>query len=71
MNAWVRDRTTPLLTTEHGSDWEPDLQHHMCVRMQDDRLYVSPAGREKPLKRVLDCGTGTGIWAIDFGMYPA
>lgn len=36
--------------------------------MQDNRLYVCPAGRDKPLKRVLDAGCGTGIWAMDFGM---
>jgi methylase of polypeptide subunit release factors len=35
--------------------------------MQDNRLYISPAGKEKPLSRVLDLGTGTGIWAIDLG----
>ncbi|KAK1725934.1 methyltransferase domain-containing protein [Colletotrichum acutatum] len=32
--------------------------------------YVLPndavSGRDKPLKRVLDAGTGTGIWAMDF-----
>jgi methylase of polypeptide subunit release factors len=39
----------------------------MCVQMQDNRLYISPAGKEKPLSRVLDLGTGTGIWAIDLG----
>ncbi|GJD00570.1 methyltransferase domain-containing protein [Colletotrichum higginsianum] len=26
-------------------------------------------GQEKPLRRVLDAGTGTGIWAMDFGNY--
>ncbi|KAK1621594.1 methyltransferase domain-containing protein [Colletotrichum phormii] len=34
--------------------------------LPNDALFVSPAGRDKPLKRVLDAGTGTGIWAMDF-----
>jgi ribosomal protein L11 methylase PrmA len=37
---------------------------------QDNHLYLCPAGKDKdkPLKRVLDAGCGTGIWAIDMGM---
>jgi ubiquinone/menaquinone biosynthesis C-methylase UbiE len=31
------------------------------------KLFTSPIPKEKPLSRVLDVGTGTGIWAIDFG----
>ncbi|RDW95065.1 hypothetical protein BP5796_00828 [Coleophoma crateriformis] len=30
-------------------------------------LHLCPAGKENKLHRVLDAGTGTGIWAIDFG----
>ena len=30
------------------------------------RLFTAPIPKEKPLHRVLDVGTGTGIWAIDF-----
>ncbi|KAK1566408.1 methyltransferase domain-containing protein [Colletotrichum navitas] len=33
--------------------------------LPNDALFVSPAGSDKPLRRVLDAGTGTGIWAID------
>ncbi|KAG7038624.1 methyltransferase domain-containing protein [Colletotrichum scovillei] len=43
-----------------------DLQHHLYTLTFDGKLFVSPAGRDKPLKRVLDAGTGTGIWAMDF-----
>ncbi|KAK0649532.1 S-adenosyl-L-methionine-dependent methyltransferase [Cercophora newfieldiana] len=44
-----------------------DLQHNLCLLTQDDRLFLSPIGKSgKPLKRVLDAGCGTGIWAIDF-----
>ena len=33
----------------------------------DGKLYTSPAGKDRQLHRVLDAGTGTGIWAMDFG----
>jgi len=45
-----------------------DLQHAIMVMMQGNQLYLSPAGKEgKPFKRVLDIGTGSGIWAMEFG----
>jgi SAM-dependent methyltransferase len=43
-----------------------DLQHHLCILTQGHKLFLCPAGKDKPLNRVLDCGTGTGIWALDF-----
>ncbi|KAK0609883.1 S-adenosyl-L-methionine-dependent methyltransferase [Bombardia bombarda] len=43
-----------------------DLQHHVWALTYDGALYTCPAGKDKPLKRVLDAGTGTGIWAVDF-----
>ncbi|KAJ4387584.1 hypothetical protein N0V93_008179 [Gnomoniopsis smithogilvyi] len=39
-----------------------DLQHSIAVRLFEG-LYLAPV--ERP-NRVLDIGTGTGIWAIDF-----
>ena len=33
--------------------------------MQQNRLFLAPLKKEN-VKRVLDVGTGTGIWAIDF-----
>jgi len=47
-----------------------DLQHNLFLLTFDGRLYLCPAGKDeaggKPVRRVLDVGTGTGIWAIDF-----
>lgn len=40
----------------------------MCLTF-DGKLHISPAGTDKPLHRVLDAGTGTGIWALDFGTF--
>lgn len=41
-----------------------DLQHEMFVYQMDRRLYLSPITNKAT--DVLDLGTGTGIWAIDF-----
>ncbi|KAH7169999.1 S-adenosyl-L-methionine-dependent methyltransferase [Dactylonectria macrodidyma] len=44
-----------------------DLQHNLFLITFEDKLYLSPAGRNgQKLKHVLDVGTGTGLWAIDF-----
>jgi metalloendopeptidase OMA1, mitochondrial len=33
-------------------------------------LHLAPI-TERPLRRVLDIGTGTGVWAVDMGdLYP-
>jgi len=41
------------------------------IMMQGNELYKCPAGKDgKPLRRVLDVGTGTGIWALEVGKYP-
>ncbi|KAK1751060.1 methyltransferase [Echria macrotheca] len=44
-----------------------DLQHHLFLLTFDNKLYLSPAGQHgHALHNVLDVGTGTGIWAVDF-----
>jgi hypothetical protein len=42
-----------------------DLQHHLWLLMLKNKLYLAPISNPQ---RVLDIGTGTGIWAIDFGI---
>ncbi|KAH7132725.1 S-adenosyl-L-methionine-dependent methyltransferase [Dactylonectria macrodidyma] len=45
-----------------------DLEHHLCLATLDNKLGLSPPNLpDSKVKRVLDLGTGTGIWAIDFG----
>ncbi|KAG4422844.1 hypothetical protein IFR04_004066 [Cadophora malorum] len=43
-----------------------DLQHHLLYMTFDGKLHMAPIPKEQQLHRVLDVGTGTGIWAIDF-----
>ena len=41
-----------------------DLDHALFLRTLDARLFLAPLS--PAVQRVLDIGTGTGIWAIDF-----
>ncbi|EMD67056.1 hypothetical protein COCSADRAFT_33940 [Bipolaris sorokiniana ND90Pr] len=58
---------------KEGSYWGPndetqaeqlDIVHHICLLLLDGELHMAPLTKD-PM-RVLDLGTGTGIWAIDF-----
>lgn len=40
--------------------------HHVYYRALGDRLFFAPITLDG--KRVLDIGTGTGIWAMQLGM---
>lgn len=41
------------------------MTHAMMLTLSDGNLFLAPIG-DSP-RRVLDLGTGTGIWAIEFG----
>jgi methylase of polypeptide subunit release factors len=45
-----------------------DLQHHLLLILLDNELHLAPI--DKNVQNVLDVGTGTGIWAIEFGKSP-
>ena len=42
-----------------------DLQHHLFVMSLHGELHLAPL--KEGMHDVLDVGTGTGIWAIEFG----
>ncbi|KAI8191937.1 putative methyltransferase tdiE [Colletotrichum sp. SAR 10_65] len=47
---------------------EGNLQHELCLLTLDRKLGLAPPNDENSkVNRVLDLGTGTGLWAIDFG----
>lgn len=43
-----------------------DMAHHMITAALDGRLYLAPIPEDEAL-RILDIGTGTGIWAMQIG----
>jgi 16S rRNA G527 N7-methylase RsmG len=43
-----------------------DMQHKMWSITLDDKLHLAPIGPNP--QNVLDIGTGSGIWAIEFGI---
>ncbi|CZT02882.1 related to TAM domain methyltransferase [Rhynchosporium agropyri] len=52
-----------LLPNDETEQDRLDLHHHIFNLVAEGRLFYAPV--ENP-SRVLDAGTGTGIWAIDF-----
>ncbi|KAK5659095.1 hypothetical protein OQA88_1185 [Cercophora sp. LCS_1] len=58
--------TEYFLPNDAAESGRLDLQHNLSILTQDNRLFISPAAKDKPLRRVLDAGCGTGIWATDF-----
>jgi hypothetical protein len=46
-----------------------DLQHHLFLLTLRGKLHLAPI-ENMQLHNVMDIGTGTGIWAADFGIIP-
>lgn len=74
MTMTVQDRARPIryvgnLMTAHlilifGRS---DLQHHLLKLTWADQLATIDVAKRDGVHRVLDVGTGTGIWAIEWG----
>ncbi|KAL6401347.1 hypothetical protein AUP68_15216 [Ilyonectria robusta] len=58
-----REGTYPVPNDEQEQD-RMDMVHHIFSLLLGGKLYLAPIGDN--VQRVLDLGTGTGIWAMDF-----
>ncbi|KAM6524610.1 hypothetical protein FALCPG4_010219 [Fusarium falciforme] len=62
-----RESINYVLPNDSSEQERLDLQHHLFTLTLGGKLYLSPIGKDdKPIRRCLDAGTGTGVWAIDF-----
>ena len=43
-----------------------DMSHHLILLLLDDKLHLTELPKDRAI-RILDIGTGTGIWAMDVG----
>ncbi|RSL59567.1 hypothetical protein CEP54_007261 [Fusarium duplospermum] len=61
---------TYILPNDDSEQDRMDLVHHIYRLLLDGELFRAPINKQP--RRVLDLGTGTGIWAMDFAdEYPS
>jgi hypothetical protein len=63
MTAWVRVIVPHQVLKLIGVEF----QYQLYLFNYDGKLLICPMDRNKQIHLVLDVGTGTEIWAIDFG----
>ena len=54
------------LPNDEGENDRLDHMNHLVSLTLDGKLHLAPIPKGQ-VHRVLDVGTGTGIWSIDFG----
>jgi hypothetical protein len=67
---YIQRRSKRDLVFHELKNWKPqligiDIQHQLFLLTFHNKLYLAPISDD--VQNVLDIGTGTGIWAIDFG----
>jgi metalloendopeptidase OMA1, mitochondrial len=44
-----------------------EYQYEILKQVMDGKSWLAPLSKKRPPRRVLDIGTGTGTWCIEFG----
>lgn len=58
-------RTAYYMPNDENEKERLDMMHELMLTMMGRKLFLSPIGSSP--HRVLDLGTGTGMWAMEFG----
>jgi methylase of polypeptide subunit release factors len=58
-----------VLPNDEAENERLDLQHMLFTLTFDGKLSNLPLDKANSPRRVLDAGTGTGVWAIDYGWF--
>ncbi|CAK7215832.1 hypothetical protein SBRCBS47491_002617 [Sporothrix bragantina] len=53
------------IANDDAEQQREDMKHAMMLELTDGKLFYAPIG-ESP-EKILDIGTGTGIWAVEMG----
>lgn len=65
----IANKNEDVFPNDEQEQDREDMKHAMTVAVCGDKLHFAPIG-ENP-SRILDLGTGTGIWCVDMGdAYP-
>ncbi|KAL7270647.1 hypothetical protein RUND412_006641 [Rhizina undulata] len=60
-----------VLPNDEAEQDRLDLMHHCCLLALHGELFIAPVGANWQPQKILDIGTGSGIWAIDIAeTYP-
>ncbi|KAF5008198.1 hypothetical protein FDECE_5531 [Fusarium decemcellulare] len=60
----ARHESDYFVPTDEQSLENFDIMHHFLTLLLDGKLYLAPI--KDDIQKVLDIGTGTGVWAIDY-----
>lgn len=67
--AWLPMDAPPKRLWEQDETFHLDIGHSMFLRARGDKLHSAPISTLDGQTRILDLGTGTGIWVLDMAEY--